>query len=83
MSTIFVTSHLVLGDPPTTVGGHIVSVDTPDEAHLVIEAGGTAVLPSGAWDDAATVLRLFGASEEHIRFQISAAKGEVSQRITL
>lgn len=74
MSSTFVTSHLVVGDEPTKVSGHIVKVDTPEEAVSVIEAGGTAVLPGGSWDAAATVLRLFGASEEHVRFQIDTAK---------
>lgn len=74
MTTTFVTSHLVVGDMPTTVSGPVVPVQTPEEAVQVIEHGGTAVLPSGAWETAEDVLRLFGADDEHIRFQVGSSR---------
>lgn len=70
MSSVFVTSHLVVGDPPTTVSGDIQQVQTAEEAVQVINDGGTAVLPEGAWDLAVKVLRSFGASEEHAQRQV-------------
>jgi hypothetical protein len=80
MSTsTFVTSHLVLGDVPTGISGHIVRVESAEEAVQVIDNGGTAVLPAGDWDDAATVLRLFGADVEHVKRQIAMAQGKFTQ----
>lgn len=77
MSTsTFVTSHLVLGDVPTGISGHIVRVETAEEAVKVIENDGTAVLPAGDWDDAATVLRLFGADDAHVKQQIAMSQGK-------
>lgn len=83
MSSTFVTSHLVLGDVPDSVSGPIIRVESAPEAVVVIEHGGTAVLPGGAWDDAATVLRLLGADDEHIRSQIAMSKGEASSHTSL
>jgi hypothetical protein len=74
--SIFVTTHLVLGDEPTSVSGHIVRCETAEEAHLVMLAGGTAVLPEGDFAAAEQTLRLNGASDEQIRLQMAWAKGE-------
>lgn len=70
MSSVFVTSHLVVGDMPTTISGQITPVQTPEEAVQVIEQGGTAVLPEGTWDLAEQVLVALGADEEHARRQV-------------
>lgn len=70
----FVTSHLVVGDMPTKISGDIQQVQTAEEAVSVIEHGGTAVLPEGAWKVAEDVLRSFGADEEHIKFQVGSAQ---------
>lgn len=75
MTSTFVTSHLVLGDAPTDLSGPVVSVRTAEEAVHVIEHGGTAVLPAGAEVEAAHTLRLFGADEKHIRFQMRGKFG--------
>lgn len=74
MSSAFVTTHLVVGDPPSKISGRTSQVQSTEQAIEVIERGGTAVLPDGAWDLAADVLRYFGADEEHIRFQVDTAR---------
>jgi hypothetical protein len=68
--SVFVTSHLVLGDIPMTVTGLRLRADTPAEAVKIIEAGGTAVLPAGDYEGAADVLRRFGADEDHVQWQV-------------
>jgi hypothetical protein len=74
MRSTFITTHLVVGDPPTKVSGDIRQVQTAEQAVEVIEGGGIAVLPEGAWEVAEDVLRLFGADEKHIKFQVGTAK---------
>lgn len=74
MSSVFVTSHLVVGEPPTTVSGDIQQVQTAEQAVKVIADGGTAVLPEGAWDLAEQVLRLFGADDEHAVRQVEQSR---------
>lgn len=74
MSSVFVTSHLVVGEPPTKVSGDIQQVQTAEEAVSVIDSGGTAVLPEGAWDLAEEVLRSFGANEEHVKRQVEQSR---------
>lgn len=73
--TAFVTSHLVVGDTPDGVSGDMVQTSDPTEAAQAIEAGKTAVLPEGAFDVAAKVLSMLGATDEHIDFQINQAQG--------
>lgn len=71
--TRFITSHLVLSDGiPTTISGLRLRAETPTEAVKIIKAGGTAVLPADDFDGAAAVLRMFGADEEHIAWQVHA-----------
>lgn len=75
MSSIFVTSHLVVGDVPTHLRSFVaVAVTSAEEAVKVIDRGGIAVLPAGDWEAAAQVLRLFGADEEHITRQIDMSR---------
>lgn len=73
VSTVFVTSHLVLGDVPTTVSGPTTVTTSAEGAVAAILAGATAVLPHGAWETAAQVLRLFGAPEAHISWTLAAS----------
>jgi hypothetical protein len=68
--SVFVTSHLVLGDIPMMVTGLRLRADNPAEAVKIIEAGGTAVLPAGDYEGAADVLRRFGADEDHVQWQV-------------
>jgi hypothetical protein len=75
MSTVFVTSHLLMGDQPENISGHVVPVDDADEAIQVLDSGGTALLPADSWDAAAEVLRHFGADSEHVDYQLAIARG--------
>jgi hypothetical protein len=38
-----------------------------------IKSGHSALLPAGAWGEAAAVLRGFGAPEDHIAFRLEMA----------
>lgn len=69
---LFITPALFLGSlsPPF----QHETVSTSEEAIEIIESGGTVLLPPGAWDEAAAVLRHFGASDADIRRQIHFAR---------
>ena len=69
--THYVTPTLFLGEPPEL--SRTARVSTLPEAVAVIEAGGVAVLPEGAWDLAEQVLGTF-TSPDHLRAQMHFAK---------
>lgn len=60
----------MLGDIPDKVSGLRLRADSSGVAAKIIEAGGTAVLPAEDFDAAAQTLRLLGATEDHIRWQV-------------
>jgi hypothetical protein len=63
--TTDVTPRLVLGDVPAS--GSAQRASTARKAAAIILAGGTAVLPAGAWDKAEATLRLLTMNESVIR----------------
>lgn len=75
--TAFVTSHLVIGAEPQNISGPIIHTSDAQAAAHAIQTGKTAVLPQGAYDLAAQVMRLLGANSAHIDFSISLAKGDL------
>lgn len=75
--TAFVTSHLCVGAEPQGISGPIIHTSDPQAAAHAIQMGKTAVLPQGAYDTAAQVMRLLGANSQHIDFQIRLAKGDI------
>lgn len=74
MDAIAITTMLYLGPPEAAYGRErLVPVQTASEAMTAIMSGLQALLPAGSWDEAAAVLRGFGAPEEHIAFRLELA----------
>lgn len=71
---VAITTRLFLG-PPEAAGllRDLIPVETAGDAMTAIQSGHSALLPAGAWELAAAVLRGFGASEEHITFRLEMA----------
>lgn len=65
--TIWITPSLYVGNPPPALAHLTTRVENAAEAVALIEAGGTTVLPRGAYGEAAQVLRTFGVAEDEIR----------------
>lgn len=65
MASTPVTTTLFVGDLPMLSG--VVRVTSAKEAVKAIEAGRTAVLPEGAWDEAEAVLKTFAGKQEIAR----------------
>lgn len=73
-TAVAVTTTLYLGPPEAAQGRErMVPVEDASEAMLAIASGLHALLPPGAWDVAAEVLRRFGAPEDHIAFRLEMA----------
>jgi hypothetical protein len=64
-STLWLTSHLCVGEPPPGITG-LVAVDDAEAAATVITSGGTALLPPGSLDDAKRAMALIGATDTQI-----------------
>lgn len=74
-TALAVTPTLFIGGSPTF--DHI-NCATPAHAYAVILAGGTAVLPEGAWATAEETLRLLGVDETWIENRLHFAQtGEI------
>ena len=69
------TSHLVVGETPTTVAGPFTLTDDLLTAVQGLQGGQTVVLPAGRFDLAERVLQSIGASPAHIAFSIRYAQG--------
>jgi hypothetical protein len=71
---VAVTTRLYLGPPEAAaIWPDMIPVETAADAVTVIMSGHSALLPELAWEVAEEVLRRFGASEEHIAFQLGSA----------
>lgn len=71
---IAITTTLYLGPPEAAYGReYMTPVQTASEAMTAIMSGLQALLPPGAWDEAAEVLRGFGAHPDHIEFRLEMA----------
>lgn len=71
---IAITTRLFLGPPEAALRlRDLIPVQSVSDAMTAIQSGHSALLPAGAWDEAAAVLRAFGADEEHIRFRLDMA----------
>ncbi len=64
-ATIWLTSHLCIGDPPASISD-VTPVDDADQAREVVLRGGTALLPAGALEHGMRAMALMGASERQI-----------------
>ena len=68
-STITITPTMFMGRPEAAeIWLDMIPVDNASDALTVVMCGHKALLPPGAWDVAADVLRRFGATEEWIHF---------------
>lgn len=68
-----VTPFLFLGGAPQSLTD-VRMVKTASEAARVISQGGSAVLPSGAWDEAEEALHLMSPGSPHVAKQMHFAK---------
>jgi hypothetical protein len=64
-STLWLTSHLCVGEPPPGITG-VVAVEDAPAAAAVISSGGTALLPHGCLEDAKRAMAITGATETQI-----------------
>jgi hypothetical protein len=69
-----VTPTLFVGGSPTF---DYVRCETPTHAYAVLLAGGTVVLPEGAWDVAEETLRLLGIDEAWIENRLTYAQSGI------
>lgn len=68
---ITITPTLFLGPPEAAEGRErMIPVRTADEALTAIRSGHQALLPADGWNDAAAVLRYFGADDEYIGYRL-------------
>lgn len=51
----------------------LIPVDTAGDAYTVIRSGHSALLPPGAWEEAAGTLRLLGGNEELVALRLKQA----------
>lgn len=64
-STVWLTSHLCVGDPPPGISD-LTAVEDADQAVTIILGGGTALLPLGALEHGKRAMALMGASGRQI-----------------
>jgi len=77
MKSIAITPSLFLGPPEQAVLlSDLLVVTTADEALHWIKEGGSARLPSNAWDAAREVLQRLGSDDAWIDKLFAAARGE-------
>lgn len=70
--SVTVTPTMFLGPAEAAASReHLIPVTTARDAVTVIKSGHRALLPAGAWDEAAAVLRIFGANEKWIEFKLA------------
>jgi hypothetical protein len=71
------TVKLFLGPPEAaSIRADLIPVETASDAVTVIKCGHAALLPADGWDEAAAVLRKFGADEDWIEFRFRIAQGK-------